>query len=586
VSLRSFLCAIFTHAPMRPPTLAFLCLALALLGLAAATFKLRLSPLPVGDETTHVLMAQSLWEDGDLLFGQLDLRRAYRTWNEGPAGLTVLTLDGGRTVRYAEPIAWALAAAPAWALFGAAGLPMLNMALFLGMLSAAAGLFHDSNPLFLGGFFFASASFGYVFRGSPEVFLMACVFFALLLWRRAREQPDPLWSLLGAGALLAAASLHQPALALLGAALAADLAFAGRAERWKRAVLLLGAGALAFGLLGLVQWRMTGVWRPADPPEGVQRRSFEADFPIETPQDVWQGYGKDQGSPADGFRLLARNVGSFLVGRHTGLIPYFPFGVLALALLARDRSRGLLLAAMGAIVLLGLVLQPHRWHGGPEALGNARLAVLYPALLFLPGRLPARWSLIPAYTAAGLWTAVAVAGAIVPPPPHTGEIPTFQALPLELTLLGEGVQLPGYAVRNWGQGLWIVPRATFWVDEGQPDGVWVRGASTSEIVVISPKPLRQVRFRARSFAEENELVAASGAERVLVRFDSEGKRSGAPVTLALEPAASGLGFLPSGDRVYRFTLSVSDGIIPARRLPGNPDPRYLGVFLDFNGKEP
>src|SRR5688500_5824395 len=344
---------------MRPRTLAYVCLALSLLGLAAATFRLRLSPVPVGDETTHVLMAQSLWEDGDLLYGRPDLRRAYRTWNEGPAGLTLLTSDGGRTVRYAEPIAWALAAAPAWALLGAAGLPVLNMALFLGMLASAAGLFQDSNPLFLGGFFFASASFGYVFRGSPEVFLMACVFFALLLWRRARQQPEPLWSLVGAGALLAAASLHQPALALLGVAVAADLFLSGR---WKGAALLVVAGALAFGLLAVTQRQMTGVWSPADPREGIQRRSFETDFPLETPQDVWQGYGRDQGTSTDGIRLLARNVGSFLAGRHTGLIPYFPFGVLALALLARDRSRWLLLAAMGAVILLELLLDPHRWH--------------------------------------------------------------------------------------------------------------------------------------------------------------------------------------------------------------------------------
>ncbi|HVG08329.1 MAG TPA: hypothetical protein VNM67_11530 [Thermoanaerobaculia bacterium] len=563
---------------MRPRTLAFVCLALSLLGLAAATFRLRLSPLPVGDETTHVLMAQSLWEDGDLLYGQPDLRRAYRTWNEGPAGVTLLTSDGGRTVRYAEPIAWALAAAPAWALLGAAGLPILNMALFLGMLAAAAGLFQEPGPLFLGGFFFASASFGYVFRGSPEVFLMACVFFALLLWQRARQQAGPLWSLVGAGVLLAAASLHQPALALLGVAVAVDLFLSGR---WRRAAILVIAGVLALGLLAAVQWRMTGVWSPAYPREGIQRRSFENDFPLETAGDVWQGYGRDQGTSTDGVRLLARNIWSFLAGRHAGLIPYFPFGVLALALLARDRSRWLLLAAMGAIILLGLLLDPHRWHGGPEALGNARLAVLYPALLFLPSRLPSRWSLIPPYAAAGLWTVIAVVGAIVPPPPHSGEIPTFRALPLELTLLGEGVQLPGYGVRNWGQGLWIVPRAAFWVDEENPNGVWVRGASTSEVVVISPKPLREVRFYAHSHAEENEMVAESSAERVLIRFDSEGKRNGAPVALALEPAATGLGLLPAGDWVYRFTLSVSDGIIPARRLPGNPDPRYLGVFLDF-----
>src|SRR5689334_3381803 len=135
---------------MRPRTLAFVCLALALLGLAAAAFKLRLSAAPVGDETTHVLMAQSLWEDGDLLFGKPDLRRAYQTWNEGPAGLALLTLDGGRTVRYAEPIPWALVAAPAWALLGAAGLPILNFALFLGMLAAAARLFPENNALFLG----------------------------------------------------------------------------------------------------------------------------------------------------------------------------------------------------------------------------------------------------------------------------------------------------------------------------------------------------------------------------------------------------------------------------------------------------
>lgn len=555
---------------MRPRTLALLCLALSLLGLAAATFELRLSPVPVGDETTHVLMAQSLWEDGDLLYEPPDLRRAYRTWNEGPAGLTLLTADGGGTVRYAEPIPWALAAAPAWALLGAAGLPVLNMALFLGMLASAAWLFQEPRPMFLGGFFFASASFGYVFRGSPEVFLMACAFFALLLWRR--QQPA------AAGALLAAASLHQPALALLGLAVAVDLALA---RRWKGVALLAVAGALSFGLLSSLQWRMTGAWNPADPPEGVQRRSFEADFPGETTQDVWQGYGRDRGTPTEGVRLLVRNLGSFLVGRHTGLIPYFPFGVLALVLLARDRSRWLLLAAMGGIVLLSLLLQPHRWHGGPEALGNARLAVLYPALLFLPARLPARWSLVPPYAAAGLWTAVAVAGAIVPPPPHAGEIPTFRALPLELTLLGEGVQLPGYGVRNWGQGLWIVPRATFWADEADPNGVWVRGASTSEVVVVSPRPLEEIRFQARSFAEENEMVVESGAERVLVRFDTEGKRRGTPVSLALEPAAAGLGILPSGDWIYRFTLSVSDGIIPARRLPGNQDPRYLGVFLDL-----
>lgn len=533
---------------MSPRPLLFACLALSLLGLAAASFKLRLSPLPVGDEATHVLMARSLWEDHDLLFEKTDLDRAYRIWNEGPAGLSLRTSDGGTTLRHGEPLAWALAAAPAWGLFGAAGLPILNMALFLAMLAAAVWLFEDSNPLFLGGFFFASAAFGYVFRGSPEVFLMACVFFALVLWKRER--------FVGAGILLGVASVHQPWLALLGSALVID--------RRKGAIPLLLAGALAFGLLSIPQWE-----------RGDRHRTFEADFPLESSQDVWQAHG-DPAAAAD-VGPLPRNLWYFLAGRSTGLIPAFPFAVLAFVFL--DRKRWPLLAAIGIILLLGLVLEPHRWHGGAGALGNARFAVLYPALLFLPKRFPSRWPLVPAFAAAGLWTSVLVAGAIVPPPPHAGEIATFRALPLELTLLGEGVQLPGYGVRNWGQGLWVVPRATFWVDEGHPEGVWVRGASTSEIVVISPKPLDEIRLRIDS-PGENEIVL-EGSERVRVRFDR--KRDGAPVRLPLEPAATGLGLLPGTEKewIYRFTLTVRDGIIPARRLPGSQDPRYLGVFLDL-----
>jgi hypothetical protein len=494
-------------------------------------------------------MARSLWEEGDLLYDHRDLLRAYRVWNAGPSGLTLLTFDGGQSLRYAEPFAYSLVAAPAWAVLKTAGLPVLNMALFLAMVAASAWSFRGNGAvgLFLGGFFFASAAFGYAFRASPEVFLMACVFFSLLLWRRARERPawdsGELWKLAAAGGLLAAACLHQPALALLGLVPAVDLALDGR---WRGTAVLILSGALVFGVLAVQQRRMTGVWSPADPREGVQRRSFATEFPIESRQDLWQAYGKDRGAgPAAegkaGLRLLPRNLGYLLAGRHTGLIPYFPFGLLALALAGtggRDRSRWLLLGAVAIILLLGLVLEPHRWHGGPAALGNlgnGHFAVLYPVLLFLPGWPAARRSLVLPYAAAGLWTAAALVPAIVPGPlpVSVAELPAFRALPLELTLLGGGSPLPGFGIRNWGQGVWIVPRSAFSVEEMHPNGVWVRGASTSEVVVVSPQPLREVRFFAHSLTADNEVVAESGADRVRVRFDSESKRNGTPVDLAL-----------------------------------------------------
>jgi hypothetical protein len=575
---------------MRPRSLPFLCLCLVLAGLAAASFRLRPSPFPVGDEATHVLMARSLWADHDLSFDEGDLQAGYRIWNGGPAGVTLLTRDAGQSRRYAEPIAWALAAAPVYALLGPSGLPVLNMALFLAMLTAAAWLFREESGevgLLLTGFFLASAAFGYVFRGSPEVFLMACVFFGVLLWKRtagtarAARTTDlgEFRALALAGALFAAASLHEPALALLGLAAAADLALGGR---WKGAVVLVLAGVMVFGVLAAGQRKLTGVWTPANPREGIQRRTFESEFPVESQADLWQAYGKSRPEPdlMAGLRLLPRNLGYFVAGRNTGLLAYFPFGLLALGLMARDRSRWLLLSAIGAAVLIGLLIEPHRWHGGPGALGNARFAVLYPILLFLPGRLSLRRSLVLPFAAAALWTLPALV------PGASLDLPVFRALPLELTLLGDGVQLPGYRVRVWGETVWVLPMATSWPDEGHPNGAWLKGASTSEVVVVSPEPLERIHFNVNSLTADNELLVDSGAERVLVRFDSEGKRNGAPVDLAVKQTASGLGILPGAaeEHVYRFTLTASGGIIPARRLTGSRDPRYLGVFLDVAGK--
>lgn len=575
---------------MRPRSLPFLCLCLVLAGLAAASFRLRPNPFPVGDEATHVLMARSLWSDHDLSFDQGDLEAGYRIWNGGPAGVALLTRDAGRTLRYAEPIAWALAAAPVYGLLGPAGLPVLNMALFVAMLAAAAGLYREQAGavgLWLAGFFFASAAFGYVFRGSPEVFLMACLFFGLAIWKRTAgtartagtEDLGEMRGLALAGALFAAAALHEPALALVGLAAAADLGLRGK---WKGAAVLVLAGALVFGVLATGQRKLTGAWHPADPREGIQRRTFEDEFPVESQADLWQAYGKSRPAPdlVAGLRLLPRNLGYFVAGRNTGLLAYFPFGLLALGLMARDRSRWLLLSAVGAAVLIGLLTEPHRWHGGPGALGNARFAVLYPVLLFLPGRLSVRRSLVLPFAAAALWTLPAmVPGAAL-------DLPAFRALPLELTLLGDGVQLPGQRVRVWEETVWVLPMATSWPEEGHPNGAWFKGASTSEVVVVSPKPIDRLRFNVHSLAADSELLVDSGAERVLVRFDTEGKRNGAPVELAVKPSASNLGILPGSaeEHVYRFTLTVSGGIIPARRLPESRDPRYLGVFLDVNGK--
>ena len=163
-------------------------------------------------------------------------------------------------------------------------------------------------------------------------------------------------------------------------------------------------------------------------------------------------------------------------------------------------------------------------------------------------------------------------------------MPTFQALPLELTLIGFG-RIPGYAVRDWGQGAWVVPRQNFFYMEPHPNGVWVRGGSRSEVIVVSPTPLKSIRCTAYSLSAENVLTLDNGEERVVVRFDTEAQRYGTPIELPLAPVARNLGFFPASKQeyFYRFTVETTDGVMPARLDPRSQDFRYLGTFLDLTG---
>ena len=588
---------------MRLRTIHAVCLSLVLLGLSWTIYKIHFPPGPVADEAAYVMMTQSLWHERDLAYDHRDLLRAYRIWDQGPYGVILFTRDGGKSMYYGKPFAYSLAAVPFYALLGVQGLVVFNMALYLAMFFAACWFFRDSFQdgagyvgLLLAGFFFASAAFSYVFWMQPEVFNMACVFFPLLLWHVLRKkevwEARDYWLLAGAGALLAAAYMSKEPTVLLGGPIAVDLLWR---RRWKGLLALAAPALLALVLMMGAQWKMTGTWSPY---RGVQRRSFETDYPIESRKDLWQAYrGTSFGSWSGlGFessgRMLVRNVGYFFVGRHTGLLPYFPFAVFVLGLYLvgpKDRSRHLLLLAAVGYCALFLIMRPNNYHGGAGFLGNRYFASIYPALLFLPGRLSARRSLVLPYAAAGLWTAAVVAVPIQAITPEATlqahvRMPTFQALPLELTLIGYG-RIPGYAVRDWGQGAWLVPKYNFFTMEPHPNGVWVRGASRSEVVVVSPTPMDAVRFNVQSLSDENVLTLDSGVERVKVRFDTDAKRGGTPIELKLKPAARDLGFFPGApsEYFYRFTLTTTDGIMPAHRDPSNQDYRYLGVFLDFTG---
>jgi len=582
---------------MRTRTLPAVCVSLLLLGLAATIYKLHFPPGPIADEPAYVMMTQSIWHDHDLAYDRRDLDRAYRIWDQGPNGLILVTRDGGKTMRYGKPFVYPLAAVPFYAVFGVQGMVIFNMALFLAMLWAAWWFWRRETGhvgLFLGGFFFASAAFCYVFWLQPEVFDMACAFFPLLIWQVARRRQVWSWrepALLGvAGLVLAAGLVSKAPLGLLAAPIGIDLLW----QRRFRGLLAFAAPGLAgLALMFAAQWHLTGSYSPY---LRVQRRSFESLYPLESQRDFWAEYrGTSFGSwSALGVettpRMLLYDLGYYVFGRHTGLLPYFPFALFALALYLagpRDRSQHLLLAAIAAYCLALLVMRPNNYHGGMGAVGNRYFAGIYPALLFLPGRIAARRSLALPFAAAGLWTAAVAAVPLMqlaPEPTLQAHVraATFQALPLELTLIAK---IPGYFQRAWPGGVWVVPKQNFYADERHPRGVWVRGASRSEVVLVSPVPVDRLRFKVYSLSDVNELTLDSGVQRTVVRFDSDAKRQGAPVDLPLRLAARNLGFFPDApeEYFYRFVLTSTDGVVPAHRDPRSQDTRNLGVFLGFEG---
>lgn len=574
----------------------FTAISLLLLGFAGSLYRLHFPPGPVADEAGYLMLTQSLWHDHDLRYEEQDLKRAYQLWDQGPYGLILLTKDDGQTLFYGKPFVYPLFALPFYGIFGPQGLMIFNMALMLAMLWTGWHLFARDgrwHGLLVAGFLFGSAFFAYTFWLHPEVFNGACLFFALAAWHAVRKKERPgardLAFMAGAGLLIAALFLSKEVLVILGFPIGIDLLI-GR--RWKALAAFVAAGALAGGVLIGVQWASTGTWSPY---RDAQRSSFDKSFPLEGPDRFFNVYPGTSFGSWSGIevsttpKIFLRDLGYFLVGRHTGLLPYFPFALLALASYLfgpRDRSRHLLFLAVAGYSVFFLLVRPDNFHGGAGFLGNRYFASIYPALLFLPGRWLTGGALVATFAAAGLWTAPVVATPVQQVAPEFGlqvhaRMPAFQALPLELTLLPWG-RIPGYFVQTWGDALWVVPKENFFVGEKNSEGVWVRGGSRSEIFLVTTKPLDALRLEVGSVSGENVVTLESDRDRVTIRMDTPGKRVGTPVTLRLESVAEDLrAFFPDGEYFYRFELTVSDGVMLSRRDRKNPDERYLGAFLRF-----
>jgi hypothetical protein len=543
------------------------------LTLVAVSLFLLVFPLALGkpglpthlkaDEAAYYLMSLSLAHDGDLRLEVKDVNRLFQEFPYQPVNnLILMTRDGWHTVHYGKPYIYSLLAAPFAGLFGADGLLFFNMLLTVAMIWMGASYLARFNPdglaaLYSVGFVLLSAGFSYIFWIQPEVFNMAavaaCLYFGLPRTDAIPAIPETgrrvLLLAAVSGAALLLAVYNKPMIAAVGIA---PMWGYVRRKDWRTAGAWLAGAALCGILVAGISMALTGT-----PTSylGVQRSGFTVCEPGKMPVDPGPplpsplprsggegargGVAAAAASPTGNamtwlFRMpdtqwseFTDNVGYFLWGRHAGLILYLPFAALSVLLFLvhgrRSVERWLILVAVSAVALFFLLQIAWNWQGGGGFVGNRYFINVYPAFLFLVTRIRPRWTVPAGYAWAGLFLAPLIFtpfGDVGPEPTlqsHVRNVP-FRWFPLELTLRN----VPGYHRIPMGD-FRMIGRKDQFLPLGE--SVWVRGADTVELYLMSGSPLEKLVFLVGSPAPHNRMKIDLGdAEQSLDLKAGEAQR--------------------------------------------------------------
>ncbi len=513
-------------------------------------------PTMKADEPGYFLAGLSLAFDGDLRCDQQDVQRAFDHYQYFPVNnLILMSPDGWQTVYFGKPYIYSFLAAPLAALAGPKGYVVFNMLLLTAMIWMGAVYLRRFNSdamaaLYSSLFFLLSAGFVYAFWIHPEVLNMfsiaACLFFALHERQSAGPADQnrglrraiqwlgspalwPAWS----GALLAPAVYNKPMLALLGVP---ALFWVTRKRGWKAAVTWLVAAAIAMGLIAGISIAFTGkpsaylgvarggvnIDRPADFANSIATVRNATAARTDANPNSWQWMFR---IPKTHWGKLAGDLRYFLVGRHTGLLPYFPFAVLSVLLFLLhgrgSRSRWLLLASCALVALVFLLWIPFNWHGGGGFVGNRYYVNAYPAFLFLVTaiRPVVLMPLTGAFAALTVGSIVFAPWGLAVPQgslqAHTrGGI--YRGFPPELTMHN---RISGY--ESFGVGdVGMVVREDLSKILSKKEGIFrIRGAVTSEIWAFGKEPLERLFLEVRSPLADNEVVIHHAGWRQVVRFE-------------------------------------------------------------------
>ncbi len=547
-----------------------------------------------GDEGTYVAMTASLARELDLEFDAGDA-----TWAAGhPGGDVAVILQRTATgIFYSKPILYPIVAAPFHALGGERGMVVGNVLLLaLAFAFARAFLGRLGEPTRATetalAFLFAAAVVPYVAWRMAEALevALATVGLALALaHERGAGRPtrgpferlldSPRAPVLGALLLGLLVALREPHAAVAAVPVLAALA----ARQPGRAARVAGGVLAAYLAVVVLTWAVAG----APNAYKAERATFngETGYPAGPgAEGALRRFGTDEAWARSmiGLRPDWQPTTStyaalyFFVGRHSGLLLYFPAGLVLLgaALRRPDRVTWAALAGFGGLVVFYLVWWPTNYFGGETFVGNRYLLPAYPCLIFALTRLPSRRALFAAWAMAAVVGVSALlsvirAGGLDETSQSHAHAGIFRLFPYESIATG----IDGRRDRYWSEDF------QRFVDP------WAR-ADRSSFELDSTRPPAEIELAATWEGDPTTwLVVADAPDATLVVSDWRrtrryelaglGERAGGPVLVDVAPAWRIHEFWWSEGadaraRALRFSIETPDGREAKARV------RYLG----------
>lgn len=360
----------------------------------------------IADEGTYLAMIESLRQDGDLIFGEADRLRIEAQTERGRQEVILQRGADGR-IAYSKPILFPLFSLPFAPFFGERGPMVMNaLALFAAVwlaLRYLTGLARRDGEdprlgeLLMVTFLGAAVVLPYVFWRMGDSLQVALALAGLTL-ALERQRLDPARSdragwreMLGMALLAALITLRISNGIVAGVPILA--AVLGR--RFRRAALLAVGLIAAIGLWAGASYLMTGATNPYRairtaflPETGYPPALSEAELTYRF-DEFRRSHHTSVDTPASLRQATFAGI-YFLVGRHTGLLVYFPAAVLLLlfALRRNDAVGVAALFAFAATTAFFVGWKPDNYFGGETFLGNRYLISYYPVLLFAIPRLP------------------------------------------------------------------------------------------------------------------------------------------------------------------------------------------------------